>query len=97
MSTKSDAGMTAATAAVESEHDAINAMLQTVDNAVFAGASGEAIGLALDVVILFCRFHFEKEEAFMRERAHSAACGAHGGACRPPEEAAGDSRHGERR
>jgi hemerythrin-like metal-binding protein len=58
--------------AVQSEHDAINAMLHTVDDAIFAGASGEAIALALNVVILFCRFHFRKEEALMEQRKYPA-------------------------
>jgi hemerythrin-like metal-binding protein len=52
----------AITAALKAEHYAIEDALQTLDGALFAGASRETLTRIMDIVVDFCVAHFTGEE-----------------------------------
>jgi hemerythrin-like metal-binding protein len=57
----------AITAALDTEHDAIENALLALGDAMLAGASPEVLTQIMDMVVDFCTAHFQSEEQAFRE------------------------------
>ncbi|MGD1070690.1 MAG: hemerythrin family protein [Bryobacteraceae bacterium] len=61
----------AVTAALKTEHQAIEDALQSLDNAISAGAIPPVLTGIIDVVVDFCTSHFDKEELAFRDSGYA--------------------------
>jgi hemerythrin-like metal-binding protein len=61
----------AITAALPSEHQGIENALQTLGDAMHAGASPEVLTKIMDMILRFCRDHFASEEQYLREHGYT--------------------------
>jgi hemerythrin len=68
----------AVSAALQAEHAAIESALQTLGDAMLAGAKPESLAKIMDMVVEFCLCHFEAEDQLFAGGEHGQVhAGAH--------------------